>query len=200
MDDGKSTLPDTGLGEYDRDVFLRVWSRVMPEGGDACPIMTVPPEEKPCRTGEVEGNDFPPPEDVPCLGMSAQEETERLRQFVTDEMHNWQRYRALSRRSGQCARQLSALAGGCRRRAKRLSAALFLITGVRFWPPEQSVPVPRSYFGALRELFLAEQNRGGAYRSAAEESRDGCLQRLYLDLSDECTVHAAHIRAMIENS
>lgn len=200
MDYGKPALPDSVLGECDRDVFMRVWSRVMPEEGEDCPITTVQPEQRPCRMCEAAENDFPPPEDVPCLGAAARGETVRLQEFIAGELHNWQRYRALSRRSGQCARQLSALAGGCRRRAKRLSAALFLITGVRFWPPEQNLPALRSYFGALRELFLEEQNRGGAYRSAAEESRDGCLQRLYLDLADECAVHTAHIRSMIENA
>lgn len=182
---------------YDRDVFLRVWERVMPEEGESCPIVVQ-------RSGREDqnhtGDDFPEREDVPCLGSAARSEEGRLQEFVSAELSRWQTYRMLARRSCQGARTLAAMAVNCRRRAKRLSAALFLISGVRFWPQEQTGnPALRSWYGSLRELFLAEQAAACAYRAAAEECRDACLRVLYLDLADECTAHAQGIRALVEN-
>lgn len=201
--------PDPGMCGCDRDIFLRVWNRVMPEERPDCPISVDRPEQRPapaavpeqkkCAADEA-GDDFPTPDDVPCLGSGGAADQVRLREFTTQELIHWRSYQMLSRRSGPGGRMLSALAGGCRRRAKRLSAALFLISGVRFWPAEQcTAPAPRSYFGALREHFLAEQNRGCAYRAAAEDCRDMCLRALYLDLADECSEHACRIRSLLEN-
>lgn len=215
--------PDPGMCGCDRDLFLRVWDRVMPEERADCPIVVERPERmnelavpamqtmsvpmtaempnRPTPAMDSAGDDFPVREDVPCLGSQAGVDQSRLQEMIGQELAAWRHYQALARRGGQGSRLMAALAAGCRRRAKRLSAALFLISGVRFWPAEQvTVPTPRSYFGALREHFLAEQNRGAAYRAAAEESRDHCLQMLYLDLADECVEHAGRIRTLLENS
>lgn len=182
---------------YDRDVFLRVWERVMPEEGASCPIAVQRSEREDQNHA---GDDFPEREDVPCLGSAARSEEGRLQEWIGVELGRWQTYRTLSRRSCQGARTLAGMAVNCRRRAKRLSAALFLISGVRFWPQEQTgVPTLRSWYGTLRELFLAEQAAACAYRAAAEECRDACLQALYLDLADECGEHAGFIRTLVEN-
>lgn len=202
--------PGPGMCGCDRDVFLRVWQRVMPEDSPGCPISVEgreeapPPAVKPQRTPPAPcdaGTDFPTREDVPCLGSGGQADQERLQEFIGQELSHWRSYQMLARRvSGTGGRTLAALAGGCRRRAKRLSAALFLISGVRCQPAETaSAPPPRSYFGALREHFLSEQNRGCAYRAAAEDCRDECLRALYLDLADECAEHTCRIRSLLEN-
>ena len=211
--------PDPGMCGCDRDLFLRVWDRVMPVERPDCPIVVDRSEEmnrpavpavqpmpaemiaQPMPAADQAGDDFPTRDDVPCLGSAGEADRERLQEMIGQELAAWRSYQLLARRGGQGGRILAALAAGCRRRAKRLSAALFLISGVRFWPAEQvSVPVPRSYFTALREHFLAEQDRGQIYRAAAEESRDHCLQMLYLDLADECVEHAGRIRTLLENS
>lgn len=215
--------PNPGMCGCDRDLFLRVWQRVMPEERADCPIVVERPEgmnelavpamqtmavpmteeqtAQPAPAVDDAGDDFPTRDDVSCLGSAAIVDQERLQDLIGQELVCWRTYQALARRGGQGSRTLSAMAGNCRRRAKRLSAALFLISGVRFWPAEQiTVPMPRSYFGALREQFLTEQNRGEAYRAHAEESRDACLRALYLDLADECMEHAARIRMLLENS
>ena len=171
----------------------------MPEEGESCPIMVQHCHENMpvVRDG---GNDFPTREDVPCLGSAAAGEQEQLREFVSAELQHWQAYRMLARRSGQGSRMLAALAGNCRKRAKRLSAALFLISSVRFWPSElPPAPMPRSWLGELREQFLAEQNRASTYHAAAEDCRDTCLRQLYLDLAQESMEHAGCIRSLIEN-
>lgn len=198
--------PDPGLCGCDRDVFLRVWSRVMPQEREDCPIevvrteqRAVPAVQRRISPGDRAGEDYPAGNDVPCLGVGGEADLSRLQEWIEKELLAGQSYRMLARRSGQGGRILSAMAGGCRRRAKRLSAALFLISGVRFWPAEQgNVPMPRSYYGALREHFLSEQNRGQTYRAAAEDCRDGCLRALYLDLADECAEHAGSIRGLLE--
>ena len=213
--------PDPGMCSSDRDVFLRVWDRVMPVERPDCPIVverqegcTGVPTKKPMPVPVVQervdsavpgvdeaGDDFPTRDDVPCLGNAGEADREKLQEMIGWELTAWRHYQALARRGGQGGRTLATLAEGCRRRAKRLSAALFLISGVRFWPAEQTVvPTPRAYFSALREHFLAEQNRGQSYRAAAEESRDCCLRMLYLELADDCMEHAGRIRMLLENS
>ena len=213
--------PDPGMCGCDRDLFLRVWDRVMPVERPDCPIVvereegcaavpavypmpvpTMQEEAASTKSGrDSTGDDFPTRDDVPCLGSGGEADREKLQEMIGWELAAWRSYQHLARRGGQGGRALAALAESCRRRAKRLSAALFLISGVRFWPAGQtSVPAPRSYFAALREHFLAEQNRGQSYRAAAEESRDCCLQMLYLDLADNCADHAGRIRTLLENS
>lgn len=210
--------PDPGMCGCDRDLFLRVWDRVMPVERPDCPIVVDRSEDmnqlavpagqamssemivQPMPAEDSAGDDFPTREDVPCLGSGGEADRERLQEMIAQELAAWRSYQHLTRRGGQGGRTLAALAAGCRRRAKRLSAALFLISGVRFWPAERvSVPVPRSYFAALREHFLSEQDRGQTYRAAAEECRDHCLQMLYLDLADDCAEHAGRIRTLLEN-
>lgn len=167
----------------DRDLFLRVWNRVMPEEGEGCPIVVE-------RNGE----------DTTCPCQAAAGEQERLGRFASRELEHWQTYRLLSRRGCRGGQMLTAMAGNCRRRAKRLSAALFLLSGVRFWPSEQGgVPMPHAYAAALREMFLAEQGKERDYRAAAEGCRDLSLRDLYLDLAHECAGHAECIRGLVEN-
>lgn len=205
-----STGPDPGMCGCDRDVFLRVWQRVMPEEQENSPITverTAQETHNDMETRQTQpaadaaGDDFPTQEDVPCLGSGGEADRERMQEFIAQELAHWQAYQMLARRGGQGGRTLAAMANGSRKRAKRLSAALFLISGVRFWPSQPpAMPIPRSYFGALRELFLAEQNRSGAYRAAAEGCRDQCLCALYLDLADEGMEHAGWIRTLLENT
>lgn len=213
--------PDPGMYGSDRELFLRVWNRVMPEERTDCPIVVereegcvTTPAVKPMLVPAVRergehhasgadsaGDDFPARDDVPCLGSAGEADREKLQGMIGQELAAWRSYQHLARRGGQGGRVLAALAENCRQRAKRLSAALFLISGVRFWPAGQtSVPMPRSYFAALREHFLAEQNRGQNYRAAAEECRDCCLRMLYLDLAEECIDHAGRIRFLLERS
>ena len=211
-----SNEPDLGMCGCDRDIFLRVWQRVAPEERPDCPI-TVEQDAQPVRAAAEEnaaesaaprqrspegaGDDFPGRDDIPCLGSAAANDREGLQEFIDRELALWRSYQALARRvNGSGGRVVASLAAGVRRRAKRLSAALFLISGVRFWPQEQQMaPIPRSYLGALREHFLTEQNLACAYRAAAEDCRDACLRSLYLELAAECSENAGRIRALLES-
>lgn len=185
--------------EMDRDMFLRVWDRVMPQDSEACPVTVERTNRRELPDRDTCGGDFPSRDDVPCLGGAAMGEQGQLRELISRELDCWRTYKMLAQRSCQGARVLSAMAGNCRKRAKRLSAALFLMSNVQFWPVErQCVPTPRSWLGTLREQFVGEQSRECVYRAAAEDCRDRCLRQLYLDLALECAEHAAAIRTLIE--
>ena len=86
-----------------------------------------------------------------------------------------------------------------RRHAKRLSAAYFLISGVRYFPPESSLPAPRGALpAALRQCFCAEQRGALAYLAAAEECSDPALCALYQELSRDEARHAQLLRELVE--
>ncbi|MCD7928123.1 MAG: hypothetical protein LUF80_04595, partial [Oscillospiraceae bacterium] len=122
----------TGPGQYgsDRDTFLRVWQRVMPQQRPDCPIQPLPalPEgegepqpqaqgEPPEREGTVLARqprlvqgDFPSWQDVPCLGEGAMDQAERLRQLLEGEELLWRRWKGLERRCpGVHQRALAAM-------------------------------------------------------------------------------------------
>ena len=214
----------TGPGQLgsDRDTFLRVWRRVMPEPGPDCPIQIRPEPPAPAlplpqRTQTEPENvqaappgalaalepqtvrrDFPTWQDVPCLGEEAMDQAEQLRQLLEGEQLLWRRWKGLERRSaGTSQRTLAALGEGCRRRSRRLSAALFLLTGVRFQSP-QGGKAPRSFLGGIREQFLDTQRQGCSYQAAAEGCEDRCLRALCLDLADDCAAQAGQIRETLE--
>ena len=198
--------PLVGMIGCDRDVFARVWSRVSPGPGDACPIEVLPPRA-PVRSVppspapvDVPWEDDPAPSDVPCLGRAGEDHGELLQDFIRHELEDWRTYQALAARaSGQNARTLAAISADERRHARRLSAALFLISGIRFLPEIPAVRQPRSAFwAALRQRFWEEQHGAALYSAAAAEAADPCLATLYRELSAEEAAHADLLRAMVE--
>ena len=91
--------------------------------------------------GGVDGqseDDFPRPDDLPCLGRSSTVHQGQLQQYLMEELEGWQLYRHLARKvNGPHARTLAALATEKHQRARRLAAAHFLIAGVRYWPTDR---------------------------------------------------------------
>jgi hypothetical protein len=211
-----------GVQPDDRAVFERVWRRVMPNGDENCPIVvetttvggdlpctcSCPPEQKPVPTPEEslnshQGSDFPGPEDVPLLGRSSAVYGGQLQHQVLDALECWQMYRHLARRwGGGCGgRTLSALASEKHRSARRLAAAYFLISGVRYWPVDQlTAPSIPSLQGVIRRGFQAEQQRELAYRAAAADTEDSALAELYLDMADQSREHSRALRGVLEQS
>lgn len=205
--------PMVGLLGCDREIFARVWGRVSPETGEGCPIQVLPPERVHTPSAEAPAPvavpprppvdepcpEEPNPGDVPCLGMAAADHNSLLQTCIRHELEDWRTYQTLARHSsGVAARTLAALAADEHRHAKRLSAAYFLISGVRFLP---EVPMSRwggSLLAALRRQFWAEQHGAAGYLSAAEESEDLCLAALYRDLAGEEAAHADLLRALVE--
>ena len=124
----------------------------------------------------------------------------QLQEYIDHEAADWRTYLSLSRRSpGGCARVLAAMAAEERRHAKRLSAAYFLISGVRYFPSESSLPTPRGALpAALRQCFCAEQRGALAYLAAAEECSDPALRALYQELAWDEARHAQLLRELVE--
>lgn len=136
------------------------------------------------------------------LDPTAGTHTTRLRQQTLEALEAWQFYRHLARRTrGNTARTLTNLAADQHQLARKLAAAYFLHSGVRYWPSEQlSTPSITSYWGALRQRHQAEQQTELGYRMAMDESHDATLTELYEELSETCRTHCRQLRALLEQS
>ena len=213
MEDNVMTpaLPEEGMCPCDREVFERVWRRVMPNEENS-PIRLMPPEGQsrptpeqslqeeqnglavpPCRHRDTEREDV-------CLGRSSEMYAALLREMIDGETEDWRTYQAMARRAGgSAAKILGAMAADERRHAKRLGAAHFIITGQRYQSPNRSGsrPTPELMNG-LREQFIQEQRGAAAYQGAAQESSDACLRQLYQELAEEEMLHAGMLRSLLE--
>ena len=254
--------PALGMYACDRELFERVWQRVMPEDRPDCPISTddpplhtpapapmvppapargadapepapaapPPPEEEtvsvPADTPAPEppsapadpplrepapqppesqapaGDDFPRPDAVPCLGSGSVGHGGQLQEDILAALEGWQLYRLLARKViGSASRTLSALASEKHRQARKLAAAHFLISGVRYWPTDKlETPRVNSWLGTLRRRFAAEQQMDSRWRAASLDTEDACLADLYGELAEGCAAHAGVLRALLEQA
>ena len=151
----------------------------------------------PAENGPARGNDLPQLWEEP---QEATDRTARLRQQVMEALEGWQFYRHLARRTrGSDARVLNNMAGEMHRQARKLSAAYFLLTGLRYWPSELlTTPAIQSYWGALRQRHQAEQRQEMAFRIAADDWDDPDLQELYGELIEACQNRCRQLRALLE--
>ena len=174
----------------DREVFERVWRRVMPEDRADCPFTL--PEEEPAPA-EPERAAAPPAEPGPA-GAGAD-----LQAYINGELAGWRQCRALARRlPGRAGQALAAVAAGELRHAKRLSALYFLLTGVRYWPRQGEGALPRSLPAALRERFWAASRAAEAYRAAARRAGDPRLEALFSQLAGEEEAHLQSVQDALE--
>lgn len=202
--------PNPGMYGSDRDLFSRVWRRVMPENLEGCPIelnaedgaafgMVPSPGASNIPFPTAKNSEEPTPDGICCLGAASAVYGGQLQAFLALELEDWSYYQTLAGRAGPgAARVIYGIAADERRHAKKLSAALFLISGVRCWPDHPPAFRIPEYLGALRRRFGEEQKGAGVYRKAAEKTADLCLHELYLELADEEARHAQLIRAIIE--
>lgn len=209
----------------DQAVFERVWKRVMPEAREDCPIVvetTLVGGDLPCSCacGEEQGapaqlpaapqpapahrgSDFPGNEDVPQLGRASAVYGQQLQRQVLDALECWQMYRHLARRAGSvpASRMLSSLASEKHKAARRLAAAYFLISGIRYWPVDRlGTPHIPSLNGMVRRGFQQEQQREQAYRLAAADTGDEALVELYSELADQSQEHSRTLRSILEQT
>lgn len=164
-----------------------------------------PVESEPEPTPEPStptGDDFPNQDAVPCLGSGSAGHGTQLQEDILSALESWQLYRHLARRvTGSAARTLSALASEKHRQARRLAAAYFLISGVRYWPTDKlAVPRTASWLGTLRRRFNMEQQLENRFRTAALDTDDACLSELYTELADGCAAQAGVLRVLLENA
>ena len=218
MDSYDLPLAETGPGlcGCDREVFERVWRRVMPTDTYGSPVQLIGEEpagalrcESPQiplwpETPQPRPEAPPPPQQqyAPvCLGPTSAVHGAQLQALIVDELSDSSRYLALARRSkGAAAKTLSAMSADEKRHAKRLSTAYFLISGVHYWPESSARPAPTGPMPAcLRQAFLNEQKGEMTYREAAARTADLCLRELFLDLAADENSHAWLLRGLLES-
>lgn len=176
-----------GLCLCDWDLCPGLWRPGPPEGREGKKSPEDPSEDFPAGEGD--------------LAACGREEGERLQGYIRAELERCGAYRRLASLSGASARTLSALSSEKRRSARRLAAAYFLVTGVRYWPEEVvKAPAASSWLGALRKSFGEEQQAENSYRAAAEDTQDGCLALLYRELAELCAGEAGVLRSVVERS
>lgn len=201
------------------DVSCACLKALVRQEGDGLPPVCLPQEEEPQppaaerpsmeeapvppagglppQQGSGWGGDLPSGWEEPQGG---DDRTVRLRSHVMDALEGWQFYRHLARRArGTDARALNALAGELHKHARKLSAAYFLLTGLRYWPTEVlGAPAIPSYWGALRARHQAEQRQETAFRLAADDWEDQEMLALYGELADACQQRCRRLRALLE--
>ena len=128
-----------------------------------------------------------------CMGTAALESLEVLQGFLREELADRRTYLFLARRAPTAeARQMfRAIASDEGRHARRLLAAVYLITGERYCPAICYPPLRcDGYCAALRERYHEEVCGGFNYRRASQETLDPCLQQLLLAFSQDEYRHA----------
>ena len=206
-----------------QEVFERVWRRVMESAGKGAagagcgdlPCVCVTAGEKEGDRGELapaalsqqpsphRGLDFPEGGESARLGPGSAAYGKQLQRQIADALESWQLYRYLARRSGGDGRgrMLSAMASEKHKAARKLAAAYFLVSGVRFWPVDRlAAPDIPSYLGSIRRAYLAEQQREQAYLLAGDDTTDTALAELYRDLAELSRGHGELLRAILEQS
>ena len=128
-----------------------------------------------------------------CMGTAALESLEVLQGFIREELADRRTYLFLARRAPTAeARQVfRAIASDEGRHARRLLAAVYLITGERYCPAICYPPLRcDGYCAALRERYHEEVCGGFNYRRASQETLDPCLPQLLLAFSQDEYRHA----------
>ena len=164
---------------------------------EPAPSAAAASEALPEADGPSRGSDLPRSWEEP---QESNDRTARLRRQVMEALEGWQFYRYLARkaRAGD-ARVLNGMAGELHRQARKLSAAYFLLTGLRYWPSELlSAPAIPSYWGALRTRHQAEQRQETAFRMSADDWDDPDMRELYEDLIESGQRRNRQLRALLE--
>lgn len=193
----RKTGPDAGLLGCDREVFAQVWSRVDPaQGGPVEPVA----QEAGGGEKSVAQSPTPAPVAQGVETVGKEDETgRRLQMLVLGLLTDGSVYRDLTRRTRRSTSELQELHQTKLRQAKRLSAAYFLLTGVRYWPKETTpVNPPESFFPALRQRFLAEGRLALQLEAMAGACREEELAELYACLAQETRDIARAIRYIVE--
>lgn len=193
---------------YDYRLYDDIWRRVSPELNpypevramaqqSAEPTDTTAAAENPPQSGsgalQPVGSQINPC----CMGSNAVDSLDVLRGFLRNEIADRQRYLALARRAPtpDARRMLQSIAADEQRHARRLMAALYIITGtqeVQTLQQEAGAVLP--YREALRKGYHEAACSAFNYRRAADETLDPCLRELLLGFSED---EYRHARAML---
>lgn len=161
-------------------------------------LLSSMPQSVPSSTCHVtpQGRD---PHDVPYLGSASAGYAPLLQEMIEAELHDHRLYQGLSRRvPAGAASTLAGMSADELRHARRLSAALFLISGVRYWPSVKAVPVTGAWPAALRTAFAGEQQGAAHYLASAQAATDPALAALWEELAGDEAGHARRLREVLE--
>lgn len=185
---------------YDYRRCARVWQRVdptldpYPDVRAAAAMAADTPGDGLSAAERNTGLTLPGTQADPCcMGTAALESLEVLQGFIREELADRRTYLFLARRAPTAeARQVfRAIASDEGRHARRLLAAVYLITGERYCPAICYPPLRcDGYCAALRERYHEEVCGGFNYRRASQETLDPCLQQLLLAFSQDEYRHA----------
>ena len=185
---------------YDYRRCARVWQRVdptldpYPDVRAAAAMAADTPGDGLSAAERNAGLTLPGAQADPCcMGTAALELLEVLQGFIREELADRRTYLFLARRAPTAeARQVfRAIASDEGRHARRLLAAVYLITGERYCPAICYPPLRcDGYCAALRERYHEEVCGGFNYRRASQETLDPCLQQLLLAFSQDEYRHA----------
>ena len=185
---------------YDYRRCARVWQRVdptldpYPDVRAAAAMAADTPGDGLSAAERNAGLTLPGAQADPCcMGTAALESLEVLQGFIREELADRRTYLFLARRAPTAeARQVfRAIASDEGRHARRLLAAVYLITGERYCPAICCPPLRcDGYCAALRERYHEEVCGGFNYRRASQETLDPCLQQLLLAFSQDEYRHA----------
>lgn len=160
------------LAMLDREAFAQVWDRVDPQ-----------------RTGLVELAPAAAPAPIGPVDAALQE-------LVAECLAGAEIYRALARRSRRAGGELAALRDQKTAQARRLSAAYFIRSGVRYWP-RPAIPEGLGFLAALRERYLAEGHLHARLEDLSRTTEPD-LAELYDQLAQETARMARQLRAVVE--
>lgn len=185
---------------YDYRRCARVWQRVdptldpYPDVRAAAAMAADTPGDGLSAAERNAGLTLPGAQADPCcMGTAALESLEVLQSFIREELADRRTYLFLARRAPTAeARQVfRAIASDEGMHARRLFAAVYLITGERYCPAICYPPLRcDGYCAALRERYHEEVCGGFNYRRASQETLDPCLQQLLLAFSQDEYRHA----------
>ena len=185
---------------YDYRRCARVWQRVdptldpYPDVRAAAAMAADTPGDGLSAAERNAGLTLPGAQADPCcMGTAALESLEVLQGFIREELADRRTYLFLARRAPTAeARQVfRAIASDEGMHARRLLAAVYLITGERYCPAICYPPLRcDGYCAALRERYHEEVCGGFNYRRASQETLDPCLQQLLLAFSQDEYRHA----------
>ena len=183
---------------YDYRRCARVWQRVdptldpYPDVRAAAAMAADTPGDGLSAAERNAGLTLPGAQADPCcMGTAALESLEVLQGFIREELADRRTYLFLARRAPEARQVFRAIASDEGRHARRLLAAVYLITGERYCPAICYPPLRcDGYCAALRERYHEEVCGGFNYRRASQETLDPCLQQLLLAFSQDEYRHA----------
>lgn len=136
---------------------------------------------------------------VQCLGEAAAPQGPALMSAIDAELLAVRRFTTLARQSsGTAARTLAALSADARRSAKRLSTALFLISGIHFFPEREPGTERLNVLTELRAAFRDAQRAAAHLNAVADETADACLAALARELAAGQLARAQAVRELLE--